>query len=576
MSTLRTPSLGPIVGHTTDISCRLWIAASDALDEKGVAEDIRTIGVIGVVGGNGRVAAENIYYFRLRREYHRTGTFNLGVDVNLWRNETERKQLKPFLLTPATHYRVRMASLNVDDAGSIDDEVSSESVVQRLPAASAWASDLNRLGADRVYVEAEFTTHARAGAGAASQPLSFLLGSCRYPGLPWQRRDSDAIFGPMLSAHGDTRFALMVGDQIYADLYNRAVPIGRADSYKEFEERYHTAFGSPFISRLLAHKPTYMILDDHEIEDNWTQDRIDKNGSKRTLFNWAMGAYMSYQWSHGPRFEDSYVQNRAMSGNDQYLKHRSVKQLFYDFSCSNYPFFVLDTRTQRFVDDVPGALQDNHLLGRPSLHPAEPGQLDRLCAWLRHMQEDRGNTPKFVVTSSVFVPNGVDTAGEGPRYERRKNQSDSWSAFPSTRSTVLETIALYQVQNVVFLSGDIHCSNISRLQFSGGAQGIKAHAVTSSAFYWPFPFADGDPAGYVHDSRAPQTPDSFALKNVPGTMDYRTWAFTQADNFARLDLHPDTAEMQVQFYGTDGEPLVTRKQDDSVNDQPERLQLMPW
>ncbi|SCZ75030.1 MULTISPECIES: MFS transporter [unclassified Pseudomonas] len=26
--------------------------------------------------------------------------------------------------------------------------------------------------------------------------------------------------------------------------------------------------GSPFISRLLAHKPTYMILDDHEIEDN--------------------------------------------------------------------------------------------------------------------------------------------------------------------------------------------------------------------------------------------------------------------------------------------------------------------
>ena len=34
--------------------------------------------------------------------------------------------------------------------------------------------------------------------------------------------------------------------------------------------------------------------------------------------------------------------------------------------------------------------------------------------------------------------------------------------------------------------------------------------------------------------------------------------------------------MQVQFYGTDGEPLVTRKQDDSVNDQPERLQLMPW
>ncbi|NBF12570.1 alkaline phosphatase D family protein [Pseudomonas sp. Fl4BN1] len=575
MSTLRTPSLGPIVGHTTDTSCRLWIAASDALDEKGVAEDIRTIGVIGVVGSNGRVAGENIFYFRLRREYHRTGTFNLGVDLNLWRNEAERKQLKPFLLSPATHYRVRMASLNVDDAGSIDDEVPSESVVQRLPAASAWANDLNRTGIDKMYVEAEFTTHASAPAADPSQPLSFLLGSCRYPGLPWQRKDSDAIFGPMLNTQGDVQFVLMVGDQIYADEFNRYVPIGRADSYKEFEERYHTAFGSPNISRLLARKPTYMILDDHEIEDNWTQDRIGKS-SKRTLFNWAMGAYMSYQWSHGPRFEDSYVHGRTMTGNDVYLKHQAVNQLFYDFSCANYPFFVLDTRTQRFLDDVPGALTDNHLLGRPSLHPSEPSQLDRLCAWLVHMQKDRGNMPKFIVSSSVFVPNGVDTAGEGERYDRRKNESDAWSAFPSTRSTVLETIGRNGVQNVVFLSGDIHCSNISQLEFSNGVQGIVAYAVTSSAFYWPFSFADGDPAGYVHDSRSAQTPDSFPLKNGPGVMDYRTWAFTQADNFARIDLHPGTAEMLVQFYDADGAPLVTRKQDDSVNDQPQRLKLLPW
>ncbi|MGC5704071.1 alkaline phosphatase family protein [Pseudomonas sp. NFXW11] len=574
MSTLRTPSLGPIVGHTTATSCRLWIAASDALDEKGVAEDIRTIGVIGVVGSNGKVAGENIYYFRLRREYHRTGTFNLGVDLNLWRNAAERKQLKPFLLTPSTHYKVRMASLNVDDAGSIDDEVSSESVVARLPAASAWANDLNRSGADKAYVEAEFTTHAAEPQKAG--PLSFLLGSCRYPGLPWQRRDSDAIFGPMLSEHDDSKFVLMVGDQIYADLYNRAIPIGRADSYKEFEERYHTAFGSPFISRLLAHKPTYMILDDHEIEDNWTQDRISKNSAKRTLFNWAMGAYMSYQWSHGPRFEDSYVQQRPMKGNDQYLKHNAVNQLFYDFSCANYPFFVLDTRTQRFLEDVPGALQDNHLLGRPSLHPSEPGQLDRLCAWLRHMQQDRGNVPKFIVSSSVFVPNGVDTAGDGPRYERRKNESDSWSAFPTTRAAVLETIAKEGVQNVVFLSGDIHCSNISQLDIRGGKQDIKAFAITSSAFYWPFSFADGDPAGYVHDSGSEQTPDSFILKNLPGRMDYHTWAFTQADNFARIDLDPGKAQIQVQFYGADGAALVTRKQDDAVNDLPERLQLLPW
>ncbi|AZC23896.1 MULTISPECIES: alkaline phosphatase D family protein [Pseudomonas] len=573
MSSLRTPSLGPIVGHTTDTSCRLWIAGSDALDEKGVAEDIRTIGVIGVVGSNGKVAAQDIFYFRLRREFHRTGTFNLGVDLSLWRNETERKQLKPFLLSPATRYRVRMASLNVDDAGSNDDAVSSESVVQRLPAPGAWANDLNRSGVDKKYVEAEFTTQASAPAKPA--PLSFLLGSCRYPGLLWKRKNADAIFAPMLADHDDAQLVLMVGDQIYADLLNRLVPIGLADTFEEFEERYHTAFGSPNIRQLLARLPTYMILDDHEIEDNWTQDRIRKDRGKRLLFNLAMGAYMSYQWSHGPRFADSYVHGRGMSGDDLYLQQLQTNQLFYDFSCVDYPFFVLDTRTQRFLDDVPDALEDNHLLGRPSLHRSEPGQLDRLCAWLRHMQADRGNQPKFIVTSSVFVPNGVDTLGSDSDALRHKNDSDAWAAFPSTRRAVLDTLLKYQVQNVVFLSGDIHCSNISRLQFSGAGKDLVAYAVTSSAFYWPFPFADGDPAGYVHDSQAPATPDGFALAGGE-TMHYRTWAFTQADNFARIDLQPGSAEMQVQFYGADGAPLVTRKQDDAMNDRPERLQLAPW
>ena len=81
MSTLRKPALGPIVGHTTHNSCRLWIAASDAQDEEDIAEDRRTIGVIGVVT-NGKVDPGSIAYFRLRREYDRTGTFNLGVDVS--------------------------------------------------------------------------------------------------------------------------------------------------------------------------------------------------------------------------------------------------------------------------------------------------------------------------------------------------------------------------------------------------------------------------------------------------------------------------------------------------------------
>jgi hypothetical protein len=62
-----------------------------------------------------------------------------------------------------------------------------------------------------------------------------------------------------------------LGDQIYADELNRMLPIGRADTETEFQERYSTAFSSPNMRRLLRSVPNYMILDDHEIEDNWTQ-----------------------------------------------------------------------------------------------------------------------------------------------------------------------------------------------------------------------------------------------------------------------------------------------------------------
>ena len=240
----------------------------------------------------------------------------------------------------------------------------------------------------------------------------------------------------------DPRFVLMAGDQIYADMFNRLIPIGLADTFEEFQERYHTAFGSPHMRRLLRQVPTYMILDDHEIEDNWTQDRIEDR-QKRVLFNLAIDAYRSYQWSHSSRI---YGQ-----------------RLYYHFECGGYPFFILDGRTQRYKDDDPENLDDNHLLGRPAFPEEEPSQLEILCDWLSTQQQQKGNAPKFIVTASVFVPNNIKTT----RGDRQKNASDSWPAFPATRRQLLQRIVDKEIQNVVFLSGDIHCSNVAEIHFDG-------------------------------------------------------------------------------------------------------------
>jgi alkaline phosphatase D len=553
MTSLRAPGLGPIVGHTTDRTCRLWIQAPLAEPEKVAAEeDRRTLGVLVVTARAGvAIPAERrpVFYFRLRREFDRTGTFVLGADRSLG----ERGE--PYRLDPDTEYRVRLASLAVDDDFDNDARVSSDTLVDRLPAPAVWASVIDKLPAEAC--EAGFRTHPPAE--ACADGLAFLVGSCRYPGLLWKRKESDQIFGPMrdelqIERGGQRpRLTLMIGDQIYADTFNAMVPIGLADTHAEFTERYQSAFGSLNMRKLLSSGPTYMILDDHEIEDNWCQSRI-RSPNKKLLFNLAIGAYLSYQWSHGPR-------NYGL-------------RLYYSFEAAGYPFFVLDTRTQRYIDDVPDSLDDNHLLGRPSLDPAEPGQLDIVCNWLVEQQRLRGNAPKFIVTASVFVPNPV--SGTGNATVAAIEATDSWPAFPNTRRRLLKTITDNNVQNVVFLAGDVHCSQVARLQFRGnGSEPLRAYSIVSSAFYWPFPFADGDPADYVHDSLDPRTPDTFHIGDGV-TMDYRAWNFTQDDNFCRVTLARADHQLIVELIGRDGKHIITRGPLRMPADLTSVLDLAPW
>lgn len=538
MSSLREPGRGPIVGHTTSQSCRLWIRAEDPEDSGAIlAGSRRTLGVVALTKIDG-VPVDNpvACYFRLHREFDRTGTFVIGEDKNLEGND----EGPAHELQPNTEYTVRLGTLTVDDTLDDDEILDDQELAERLPAAAIWGKELRSF--PEKTSEATFRTFPGAGQGGGK--LSFLLGSCRYPGLLRKVKLADRIFGPMGRHCGlddaapdrpPARFVLMVGDQIYADKLHRWIPIGRADTYEEFQERYLTAYGSRNMRRLLRNVPTYMILDDHEIEDNWTQDRLRRDG-KRELFDYAIGAYMSYQWSHGPR--------------------SFGRRLFYQFTCAGYPFFVLDTRTQRFKDVIKGSTLDNHMLGRPSIDPDHPSQLDRLLDWLKSNQRENQNVPKFIVSASVFVPNGMDERiGFGD--DERLDSSDSWPAYPETRRAILKCIVENGIQNVVFLSGDIHCSNVAEMHFEGSAAAgeIKAFSITSSAFYWPFPFADGDPSNYVHDSTAAGQEDTFDIDNGV-VMNYRSWNFTQEDNFCRIDVDQDSASIKVSVFDDKGDAVA--------------------
>ena len=86
MSALREPSLGPIVGHTTHTTCRIWIRGADP-DDRGVLlhPNRHTVGVNALTEVKGKATQNlDVFYFWLHRKYDRTGTFrfNNSYDEN--------------------------------------------------------------------------------------------------------------------------------------------------------------------------------------------------------------------------------------------------------------------------------------------------------------------------------------------------------------------------------------------------------------------------------------------------------------------------------------------------------------
>jgi len=480
----------------------------------------------------------------------------------------------PLPLTPDTSYRVRVATLTLDDTTPDLERMSDAQLAQRLPNIAVMARLVTELDPDRC--EACFSTFAAPDDEPSS--LAFLLGSCRYPGVLWKTKEADRIFAPMArqligsdatAALPRPRFTLLVGDQIYADKYSRFVPVDRAETFSDFQSRYHEAFDAPNLRRMLRHAPTYMILDDHEIEDNWHRDRL---ATKRGLFTTAISAYMSYQWSHGPR---------------TFGRH-----LYYQFVSGGYPFFVCDTRTQRTYQRA-GTVLDNHLLGRPSIDPLFDSQLEIVKRWLSRQQADHGAVPKFVVSPTVFAPSPIDERldpaldGRGalaPPDLARTNlahraDSDSWSGFPATRKALLEHIVAGGIDNVIFLSGDVHCANIAEMRFDGLHRGervaLRLYDVTSSALYWPFPWADGDPNNFVHDSELPGQVDGFPLFDGRLTMHYRAYGFYQAENFCRLDVDRARARLRVRVFDRNGRLAKVGDDAGRLSDY-NSLKLSPW
>jgi hypothetical protein len=166
-----------------------------------------------------------------------------------------------------------------------------------------------------------------------------------------------------LDSLGPTRFDMLflMGDQIYADGIEKNFP---DDSwFRRFSKRYHQQWEYREVRRVLASRPTYMILDDHDVRDDFgTVDEFDgmSDSETQTVIDNGLAAYRLFQHAHNPGGPDG--------------------PLHYHFRRGPAAFFVVDGRTHRRPDPDDDDV-DFPVIGR--------SQLDDLRDWAADSEEVR-------------------------------------------------------------------------------------------------------------------------------------------------------------------------------------------
>lgn len=184
----------------------------------------------------------------------------------------------------------------------------------------------------------EIARGAFTTAALEADTLTFVFGSCH---LPIEEPYSVIVDkGPLsrwaaLSSRRDYDLMLLIGDQIYADKIRSYWP--NDDWFLQFAKRYDQLWIYPQMREVLRRTPTYMVMDDHEVKDDWgtvpvmqADDDDEQNFIAQGRRVEGVHAYEVFQQAHNPD-----------------LTHDSSDGWFYQFHRGPAAFFVLDDRSKR-------------------------------------------------------------------------------------------------------------------------------------------------------------------------------------------------------------------------------------
>lgn len=246
------------------------------------------------------------------------------------------------------------------------------------------------------------------------------MGSCNYvseavydrPGEPYG--GDYHIFGSIAATKPD--MMLWLGDNVYLREADWSSASGMAHRYAHTRQL-------PEMQALLAACPQYAIWDDHDFGPN------DANGS----------------WVHKQRSLELFQLYWANNG----FGLADLPGITNAFRFYDVDFFLLDNRYHRSSERLKDSCA-REILGQ--------AQID----WLI-------NALKFSNAPFKIVAVGSQVLNSEALYE-------NYAQFPCERRQLLDRIAAEGIKNVVFVTGDRHHSEISRLEVNG----IVMHDITAS------------------------------------------------------------------------------------------------
>ncbi|MES2610705.1 MAG: alpha/beta fold hydrolase [Pseudomonadota bacterium] len=352
--------------------------------------------------------------------------------------------------------------------------------------------------------------------GPARPGVSVLAASCRWPGMAFERRSIDALAGDMeqhiTHATAPVEALLLLGDQIYADATANIAETTERD--ERGAQRYRESWGSAATRQLFARLPVWLVVDDHEFEDNLDGAGSDTADSVRgQRFYHGFLAAAAYQ----ARYHRKELPRLTLAAEGWKVE----RGLWHAFDVGGIPAFAADTRTERMPRTLGEWKQARIMHDR---------QMQGIEDWL--LAHPTG--PKLLCSGSVFaLPENRFVAEPATCIA-----ADNWLGYPASWRRLVRFIVANDIQGLIFMAGDYHLSALVEIELASQGKSVAALQLVCSAWNASLPFANANRSDFTFDSpvRAPGSDTDAAMVSSA------RFASDALRQFSKITITPDPTD----------------------------------